>query len=89
MTETIVLADKLQSAVAQQLLEQLAGAKGSHIHIDGRKVLSIGARAAEILARFKYSHEANGGTVELLASADLSEDLEILGMAHALLGKAD
>lgn len=47
----------------------------------------MGARVAEVLCRFKRAHKAAGGTLTCAASADLHDDLRILGLDHLLLGK--
>ena len=87
MACTIMLPDRLHSGKANDLIQLLANHSGQDITIDGRKVLSVGARAAEILMRFQQFCLSSGHSFQIEASADFKEDLRLLGMAGALLGE--
>ncbi|SEM75782.1 hypothetical protein [Palleronia pelagia] len=86
-TDTVTLDARMASHSVDQLLDRLKQTKPGTVHIDGLQVRTMGARAAEFLCRFKLSHEAQGGTVTCAASADLCDDLRILGLDLQLLGK--
>lgn len=86
MACTIMLPDRLHSGKAAELIQLLSDNIGQDITIDGRKVLSVGARAAEILWRFQRFCLSSGYMFQIEASSDFEDDLRLLGMA-ALLGK--
>lgn len=85
MKSSLILAEKLLSSAVPNLTNQLQAIEGAHIHLDGREVRAIGARAAELLLRFKQNTEAAGGTLTIEASSELAQDLQILAMKEALL----
>lgn len=87
MTEDIVLPDKLPSSAAGDLIRLLGRPRAGTITLDARRVRAIGARAAEILVRFKAATEAAGGDVILKPCAAFEEDLGILGVCGHLIDK--
>ncbi len=87
MTCTIMLPDRLHSGKADDLIQLLSSNSGQDITIDGRKVLSVGALAAEILLRFQGFCQFSGYTFQIEASSHFEDDLRLLGMAETLLGK--
>ncbi|SFS57584.1 hypothetical protein SAMN04488040_1084 [Sulfitobacter marinus] len=86
MTCKIMLSDRLHSGKADDLIRLLAQKSGQDITIDGLKVLSVGARAAEILLRFQRFCLSSGHVFQIEASPDFVDDLRLMGMAEALLG---
>ncbi|MFT7448519.1 hypothetical protein [Sulfitobacter sp.] len=87
MTCTIMLPDKLYSGKADDLIQLLSSNSGQDITIDGRKVLSVGALAAETLLRFQGFCQSSGYAFQIQVSSHFEDDLKLLGMAEALLGK--
>lgn len=87
MKSSLILAEKLLSSGVPNLISVLQEIEGPSIHLDGREVRAIGARAAEILLRFKQNTESAGGTFKIDASAELAQDLQVLAMKDALLEK--
>lgn len=87
MTEDIVLPDKLPSSAAGDLIRLLGRPRAGTLTLDARRVRALGARAAEILVRFKAATEAAGGRVILRPSADLEEDLGVLGLCDHLIDR--
>ncbi|WP_157937694.1 STAS domain-containing protein [Oceaniglobus roseus] len=87
MSAEIVLAERLPSSAVEDMRRSLRAATGPAARIDGRHVRSIGARAAETLARFAAAARGEGRSVTVRVSRDMEDDLRILGLAAAVLGE--
>lgn len=79
--KTIDLPEKIQSGMGVEVIKLLTESVGSDISIDARRVISIGAWPAEILLRYKMFCEASGHDFHIKASADIEDDLGMLGMS--------
>lgn len=88
MSHHIELPERLHSSSAAALTEILGEPAATTCHIDGRRVRMIGAVAAERLVRFACRTEDMGGRVRIDASADMADDLRLLGLHDRLLGGA-
>lgn len=87
MPDPIVLPAHLSSSSLDDLVRRLAECRSPSPRIDGREVRTLGARAAEILVRFRAKIEADGGTLTLDPSAELLDDLRMLGLHDRLTEK--
>ena len=87
MSDPIELPDRLPSSSAAALTQLLGEPEARCIRIDGRRVRMIGALAADQLADFVFRTEAIGGRVFIEASADMADDLRLLGLHDHLFQK--
>ena len=81
MTHIISLPDKIDTAAAPALLDQIRLARGRAVTLDASGTHALGAACAQILLAARVAWADAGERLRLVGTAGIAADLSLLGLA--------
>jgi len=87
---TIQLPEKLNSAAAPKIFEDVKALQGNSVRLNGSAVTMIGALCAQVLIAARQCWQEGGQDFEVTnLSSDMYASLEILGLAAEQIGAGE